>query len=210
MYFNPRSLNEGIACAGYNPKNLTADITPYYGQDHNYTDGYWQGENPATDKVNYPAILAARTSGGIMHPQDINNGINKTWNGRQPMNINEINPKFRKLWDNGREEDALSFNEYYDDDVCSKLSAICEAAKHKRSAPRRQPKDNKSAGGKGVLGKIWDATGVPFELAGRAAGAVAGGATGLASHIPGLRSVVKGYGDANRWSHRHIGDDRYQ
>lgn len=206
MYFNSRSLNEGIACAGYNPKNLTADIIPYYGQDHNYTDGYWQGENSATDRINYPAILAARTSGGVMHPQDINNGINKTWNGRQPMDINEINPKFRKLWDNGREEDALSLNEYYGDDVCSKLTAICEAAKHKKSKPRRKDEGSK----KGILSKIYDATGVPFEIVGRAAGAAVGGASGLASHIPGLRSVVKGYGDANRWSHRHLGNDRYQ
>ena len=61
-------------CGGetlYNAMNI-----PNYGEDHNTAENRWHGEDPYTSQYNIPALLAARTSGGVPHPRDISNGIN--------------------------------------------------------------------------------------------------------------------------------------
>ena len=55
----------------YNHQNISN-----YGQDHNIADNVWHGENPCSSQINLPALLAARTSGGVPHPRDVSNGIN--------------------------------------------------------------------------------------------------------------------------------------
>ena len=103
-------------CGGF---NMSPCVIPNFGGDHNYTDSIWQGEDPATNRKNFPAIRAAQTAGGTAYGPTISNGINKPWSGN-PMSIEEINPRFRKLY-NGRESDAFHHESY---DICSLLSEI--------------------------------------------------------------------------------------
>lgn len=90
---------------------------PYYGQDHNYVDGPEQGEDLRTFERNYPAMIAAQTAGGVGYGPTLSNGINKTYPGNRAA-YNEINPRYRKLF-NGREEEA-----YHHESVCDILSRL--------------------------------------------------------------------------------------
>ena len=70
----------GNCCGyGYNDKDCYNMLNiPNYGEDHNYADNAWDGNNyyPQYQNQNLPALLAARTSGGIPNYHDANNGIN--------------------------------------------------------------------------------------------------------------------------------------
>ena len=74
------SLRE--ACKG---NDCPSQLIPGYGQDHNIHDGLELGEDPETNKINIPAINAARTAGGVPHQITAAN----------PVVPNEVNPKFK-------------------------------------------------------------------------------------------------------------------
>ena len=111
--YNRFSFNEGHGC---NCNDMSCAI-PNFGQDHNYADAYEQGEDPAAFKQNIPAMLAAKTAGGVGYGPTLSNGINGTYPGNRGA-YEEINPKYRKLF-NGREEEA-----YHHESVCDILSRL--------------------------------------------------------------------------------------
>ena len=82
------SLRE--ACKG---NDCPSELIPGYGQDHNIHDGLELGEDPETNKINIPAINAARTAGGVPCPLTADNGVNKKTTDK--VVPNEVNPKFK-------------------------------------------------------------------------------------------------------------------
>ena len=181
MRFRLRESGDKCCSGGVDTcQNLTPYITPYYGQDHNYADSAWQGEDPATNRKNYPAIRAAKTAGGYTHDITVHNYPTITTKGDQLMGM---------------------YNSYQES-VCDVLSRVSlqEATK---KAKRRSGGGGGSKGGfldkvKNVAGKVSDTVGTGLEYAGKGLGYLGGAQSTVLSHIPGLRSVNKGFGTKTR------------
>ena len=92
---------------------------PNYGQDHNYADSAEQGEDPATNKTNQPALRAAKMSNGTPHPWVVNNGINGNGVG---FSFNKTD-KQKTLYGE-REDDAYKAEVHEGVDVASVLSKL--------------------------------------------------------------------------------------
>lgn len=93
-------------------KNMNCCI-PSYGQDHNYADAAEQGEDTATHTRNIPAIMAAKTAGGIPFAQTVANGVNRV-SPNNTLHVSEVNPKFH--FDDGDDDDDDQEDSYGDDD----------------------------------------------------------------------------------------------
>lgn len=74
-----QSLNVGLGKAHADGNHL--DQIKVNNFDHkNDANFIGDGDDPATNKINIPAILAARTAGGDPDPKTVDNGVNKISN----------------------------------------------------------------------------------------------------------------------------------
>lgn len=110
-----RSIAE--ACCNGSDDTCPECGIPNYGQDHNYADYEFYGENPATYKQNIPALTAAKMSNGTPHPWVVNNGINGNGAG---FSFNKTDPM--KTLYGSREDDAYGAEMH--ESVCDVLSRL--------------------------------------------------------------------------------------
>ena len=122
MLFDLTNLREACQCDDPNcTKNINA-----YGQDHNIADASEQGEDPATNTRNIPAMNAAKTAGGIPFAPTFDNGINAK--GSNTVNPNQVNPKFR--FNDGDNDDDDQEDSYGDDDDDEQENKYARKAHH--------------------------------------------------------------------------------
>lgn len=192
--FKLRECVDCGCCDNNTKQNMSKDVIPYYGIDHNYNDSVWQGEDPAANDVNIPALRAAKTSNGRPNGITIHNYPNKIEKGGLMKMYNSY--------------DESSY-------ICESLSEISLNEASKKRASRKRASGG--GGGKASFatrawnkaGDVMDTLGNVPEYLGRGAGAVAGGVRGAMSHVPGLRRFTKGADYGSSYVRKRFGDNRY-